>query len=350
MYKIIGADKKEYGPVSADQIHRWISEGRVNGQTLVQAAGDSSWKQLSTVAEFTESLRVQNEPFNTPPPPAPGQVNLPMEEIVKRDYQLDIGGCVSRGWSVFKENMGVIMAAFLVWIVITVAVGGIIGVFTRPFLKEDHVAMSIVFRMISIPISAVVAGPLLGGFYWVILLVIRKRPGGVGEIFSGFQKAFLQLFLGYLVIQLLLGLCFLPFTIAVESKLNPLLQAMEHMQNASQSDIQDMVTELISVFKSNLLLLFVCAIPVIYLTVSWRFALPLIVDKNLSFGRAMGASWKMVNKHWWTVFGLSIVASLINVLGLLCCCVGLLFTIPLGFVIMMCGYEVIFSQSDGKTH
>ena len=35
MYKIIGADQKEYGPVTAEQLRQWIAEGRVNGQTSV---------------------------------------------------------------------------------------------------------------------------------------------------------------------------------------------------------------------------------------------------------------------------------------------------------------------------
>jgi len=30
MYKIIGTDQKEYGPISAEEIHRWISDGRIN--------------------------------------------------------------------------------------------------------------------------------------------------------------------------------------------------------------------------------------------------------------------------------------------------------------------------------
>src|SRR5256884_2188133 len=33
MYKIIGADQKEYGPITADQVRQWMAEGRANGQT-----------------------------------------------------------------------------------------------------------------------------------------------------------------------------------------------------------------------------------------------------------------------------------------------------------------------------
>ena len=34
MYKIIGTDGRPYGPVSAEEIRRWIAENRVNAQTL----------------------------------------------------------------------------------------------------------------------------------------------------------------------------------------------------------------------------------------------------------------------------------------------------------------------------
>ena len=47
MYKILGADKKEYGPVRAEAVHKWIAERRANAQTLVQAQGSTEWKRLS---------------------------------------------------------------------------------------------------------------------------------------------------------------------------------------------------------------------------------------------------------------------------------------------------------------
>jgi GYF domain 2 len=70
MYKIIGVDKKEYGPVSAEQIRQWIADGRVNGQTLVQAEGSVDWKPLASFAEFTLALSPQ-------PVPAPGAAPPP---------------------------------------------------------------------------------------------------------------------------------------------------------------------------------------------------------------------------------------------------------------------------------
>ena len=59
---------------------------------------------------------------------------------------------------------------------------------------------------------------------------------------------------------------------------------------------------------------------------------------------AMKASWKMVNKHWWQVFGLTLLISLVNIAGMFACLVGLLFTLPIGFGALMYAYETIFGD------
>jgi len=69
MYKIIGADQKEYGPVTADQLRTWIAEGRADSRTLLQAEG-GAWKPLSTFPEFADAFRAQP---TAAPPLAPSQ-------------------------------------------------------------------------------------------------------------------------------------------------------------------------------------------------------------------------------------------------------------------------------------
>lgn len=67
MYKILGADQKEYGPVSADQVRQWIADGRVTGRTQVQAEGGTEWKSLSEFHEFDPALAAKG---TAPTPPA----------------------------------------------------------------------------------------------------------------------------------------------------------------------------------------------------------------------------------------------------------------------------------------
>jgi len=52
MYKIIGADQKEYGPISADQLRQWIAEGRASAQTKVLPEGATEWKMVGDLPEF----------------------------------------------------------------------------------------------------------------------------------------------------------------------------------------------------------------------------------------------------------------------------------------------------------
>src|SRR6185436_15538818 len=56
MYKVMGTDGKEYGPVSAEVLREWIAQRRANGQTRVQADGSVEGKSLSELPEFTAAL------------------------------------------------------------------------------------------------------------------------------------------------------------------------------------------------------------------------------------------------------------------------------------------------------
>lgn len=67
MYRIVGGDSKEYGPVSAERIVEWIAQGRATGASLVKQE-DGPWKPLSTFPEFADPLRTA-----VPPPLAQGQ-------------------------------------------------------------------------------------------------------------------------------------------------------------------------------------------------------------------------------------------------------------------------------------
>src|SRR5690242_4920490 len=53
MYRIIGADGREYGPITTEQLRQWIAEGRANAQTKVLLEGTTEWRPLSSFPEFT---------------------------------------------------------------------------------------------------------------------------------------------------------------------------------------------------------------------------------------------------------------------------------------------------------
>ena len=65
MFRILGHDKKEYGPVSADVLRQWIAERRANAQTMVQAEGSGTFKPLGEYPEFQAALAAAG-PSGTP--------------------------------------------------------------------------------------------------------------------------------------------------------------------------------------------------------------------------------------------------------------------------------------------
>lgn len=74
MYKIIGGDQKEYGPVTQEQILQWLKDNRANAQTLVQKEG-GPWVPLGSLPEFASALGVIQP--EVVPPGAPGPIPTP---------------------------------------------------------------------------------------------------------------------------------------------------------------------------------------------------------------------------------------------------------------------------------
>ena len=70
MYKIIGADGKIYGPVSAEQLRQWLTEGRANAQTQALADGAAEWKPLGALPEFAGHFAPPTLPVIGPLRPA----------------------------------------------------------------------------------------------------------------------------------------------------------------------------------------------------------------------------------------------------------------------------------------
>lgn len=78
MYKIIGADQKEYGPITAEQMMEWISQGRANQGTMAMIDGGTGWKPLSQLPEFAAALAAKNPPpALSYAPPSPVTNSIP---------------------------------------------------------------------------------------------------------------------------------------------------------------------------------------------------------------------------------------------------------------------------------
>jgi len=311
MYKIIGADGKEYGPVSAEQLREWIAQGRANALTRVQPEGGAEWTTLGALPEFTNVTGTTSTPAPPAPPPSAGPS---VEEITGRDYRLEIGKCIERGWELFKRHPGTLLGGVILIMVIQCViallpfVGGIAGL--------------------------IIGGAMAGGLFWLFIRAIRAESGGVGDVFAGFSRGFVQLMLGHIVKGLLAWLAIIPGAIFLGIGIAVHVAARAHGHS------------LIGIPLLTLgALLLLAAIPIaIYLSTCWYFTLPLIIDKGMDFWAAMKFSRAMVRKHWWNVFGVMFVSGLVAIAGVLACGLGVFVTIPIALAAMMYAYEDIFGS------
>jgi hypothetical protein len=190
-YKIIGGDRREYGPVSADELREWINDGRLDRQSSVRAEDGTDWKPLGTFPEFSDTLRLFV---------APGTIGAAAlkpsdwaNRILAREAQLRLGECLRSGVSFLKANAAfVVLAVSITWVLKLTAFIPIIGGILHLLL----------------------GGVIMGGLYLACLRRLRGERVSVGAVFDGFRLCFVQLMLAGAISSLLtqLGLicCLLP--------------------------------------------------------------------------------------------------------------------------------------------
>jgi ABC-type amino acid transport system permease subunit len=190
MFKIIGADGREYGPATAEQLREWIRQGRANANTRVLPAGATDWKKLSELEEFAAELSMNQPPSELPGATPSGDAEALARDILSTGYDLEIGRCFSRGWQLVMENFWLTVGASLVLFLLT-------------WLAGTLVVASLLLNYV-----------LWAGLDWMFLKLIRGRPAEFSDAFAGFTLMFVPLMLFSLVAQSLvtvgLFLCILP--------------------------------------------------------------------------------------------------------------------------------------------
>ena len=100
-YRIIGADGREYGPISAPQLCEWIAEGRANATTRAKLEGTDLWKPLTEYVEFAAAIsRTAPTPVSLAPiyyAPAPRTNSLATASLVMGLLAMTCGMCCCYG-------------------------------------------------------------------------------------------------------------------------------------------------------------------------------------------------------------------------------------------------------------
>lgn len=117
MYKIIGADGKEYGPISAEIVKKWIAEGRANATTRVLPEGATNWVTVADVPELAAgipgatSAGAGGPPNFGPAPTLPSALD-PRKQVSGPAIGLIVSGSLYLVAGVFRILSGVFSASF----------------------------------------------------------------------------------------------------------------------------------------------------------------------------------------------------------------------------------------------
>jgi serine/threonine protein kinase len=264
-----------------------------NPRQRYQSVGEMKTAVETIAAATGAAPRAAGASPNSGPEAPPVNPETLAAEILARDYQIKIGDCLRRSWKLVKENFWLLVGSTALVMVLLSAVSG-----------SDRAASAVTGNRVVLNLGVIgvlLMGPFMGGLFSLFLKRLRNQPATIESAFAGFKKPFLQLLLAGLVSSVLTGLGF--------------------------------------VFL---------VLPGIYLLVAWFLTLPLVIDQVLDFWPAMELSRKIVTKHWWQFLAFLLTMVLVNLLGLLCCGVGLFVSVPVSIGALMYAYEDILHPPPPK--
>jgi len=157
----------------------------------------------------------------------------------------------------------------------------------------NYALLALVFMALNAMVPVILQGPLIAGFHIYTIKRIMGRRTDFGDLFKGFN-----FFLPALVASVVIAL----FTMA-----------------------------------GTLL----CIIPGLVVAAMYKFTYLFIVDKRLDFWPAMQASHEVVKRDYFGFTMFLLLMFLVNVLGALCCIVGLLVSIPVTFAAITVAYQEV---------
>ena len=243
-YDMIGGNGNAYGPVSADQIRRWISEKRANAGTHIRLSGLVEWGPISSFSEFNssfpelhptqESELTEDVEAEIPPPATPASLPFTVggclgggRDLLNRNFMPIAGGCLA----VWMVNMALNFIPLVGVIAVLFLIGPLYGALFRMVLDRKRGLETTFFQAWSglqaqVP-TLIVAGALgailtaLGylllvpGLYLTIawsfgfLFIIDQKT----DAWTGLENSRRTITASFQGVALLLIICFMPLLI-----------------------------------------------------------------------------------------------------------------------------------------
>jgi len=230
-------------------------------------------------------------------------------QIVFRRNVVEPIACISAAWAMVKEQY---------WLFVGMcAVGLLIG---------SAVPMGIL------------TGPMMCGLYMAFFAIRRRQPIEFGMLFKGFD------YFGPSVVATLLHV--VPILVIVIPAYFLFYVGM-FVSIAAQGGNEPNPAAFMGVMGFFILFWIVMVILIIFVSVGFTFAYPLIVDRKLSGLDAVKWSFKAALANFWRLLGMTFLTGLLALAGMLLCYVGVFLVFPIMYGAVAIAYEKVFGLNEG---
>ncbi|MES2995554.1 MAG: GYF domain-containing protein [Verrucomicrobiota bacterium] len=350
-------DGIQQGPVAFGKLRELAASGTLVKSALVWNQGMKDWRPAEQVEGLFSVPPVPADPANpqanawAPAIPEFDEPALP--EIEPGSERVGVSACFSRAFQLAARHFGILVLALLITFAISFAISipfGIVEAFSQvnqpapapvpvpvtanQFWKAMEVGIRENFSAASIAhniISNLVSLFLSAGIFRIGLNIVSGKQATVGQLFSG-GPVFLKM-LGAAILSWLCTLAaaipsFIPWYFIYTRHLVPFMHSNFETPPENWQEIALLVT-------ASLLL----ALPAWYLAIRLGWSQIAIVDRNLGVFEALRYSWNITRRNFWKLVGVGIVGMLIALAGVLLCFVGLLFAIPVVWLLGILAYR-----------
>ena len=204
--------------------------------------------------------------------------------------------------------------------------------------------------VLSIIAVVVVLPPLAAGMFYVVSRRIDGHPADVSDLFNGFQQRFGQSVLGFLPVagaSMVLGVIVGVIVAGAFLVGAGLVEATGRDEGAGAG-----VLLVVLGAAAAILLIGLLALAFNVFTLFFTFLFPAVWDHPESGWAAVRASMRLVGGHFGPVLGLVLIfwllAGVANFVGLLVCCIGILFTGPVMVVWETASIMYLYRSCTGR--
>ncbi len=200
------------------------------------------------------------------------------------------------------------------------------------------VGMTIIAVLIgsAVPLG-ILLGPMMCGLYLTFFKVRRGEPIEFGTMFKGFD---------FFAPSLVATLLHIVPIIAIVLPAYIFFYVSFIVSIAAQGGNDPNPAAFFGIMTAFALFWLVVMVLIIIISIGFMFAYPLIVDRKLQGFDAVKLSFRAALANFWRLLGMSILTSLLGIVGILFCYVGMFLVFPISYAAIATAYEQVFGLAN----